>query len=206
MILRLTHLNLIIMGQKLWFQNKNHPLPFVPLIKLVLYTVKDSFKYFLTALQKGVITKLLGDTKSFTLIQNNSSRSIATCSFQTLLLSDLVPLRISLNGCLKWTLPWELHHTWPPDPIMWYRCGIAAAAALSCRLSTSLFWWMQKGVCGGVYVANGSNRIIVSQVTTFPNWGRSMECPWLKALAFFSTLVDKKDNHVCSLLVQNSLL
>jgi hypothetical protein len=79
------------------------------------------------------------------------------------------PLRISLSGYLKWTLPLELHHTWPPDPVMWYRCSIAAAAALSCRLSTSWFWWMQKGVCGGVDVINGSNRIIVSQVTTFPN-------------------------------------
>ncbi len=68
----LTHLNSITMGQRSRIPNKNYLWPFVPLIQLVPYEVKDSFKYSLTQIWMSlwmrdqtycIITKLLGDTK-----------------------------------------------------------------------------------------------------------------------------------------------
>ncbi len=73
MRLRLMHLDSITVDQRSRFLNKNCLWPFVPLVQLISYKVKDSFEYSgsglnvsmikRSALPKGVITKLLGDTK-----------------------------------------------------------------------------------------------------------------------------------------------
>jgi hypothetical protein len=55
---------------------------------------------------------------------------------------------------------------------------------------------MRKEAWSGGDDANGCDCICVSQWTTFPNLGRSDKVPGL-----CSTSVDKKDDHVCSMLV-----
>ena len=46
----------------------------------------------------------------------------------------------------SWTLPLELHCTWPGGQTNQCGYGIAAEDALDYRQSTSLFWWTERGV------------------------------------------------------------
>ncbi len=110
-----------------------------------------------------------------------------TCYSLTLLSLPLVLPKINWSGSQKKTLLWVPHHTWHVGLNMQCWPGTAGATSLVHRRSTSQSWWMKRGVWDGRDVTNSRDCIIASPETVF-------------------TSVDKKDKHVCSLLVQNSLL
>ena len=121
------------------------------------------------------------------LIPNTFLRSIATYSFQTLLLLHPAPQKINLSEYLKWTLPSELRHTWPSGHATRCERGIAAAAVLGYIQSMSQFWCSQRGVWQYEVALTPQTGIgfSASLATAFPNSGWSgVECPLLKAPAF----------------------
>ena len=74
---------------------------------------------------------------SYIPIRSNYRKSITTCSFQTLVLSQLVPLRINWSGYLKWSQPSVLRPMWHVDHATRYGHGIAVEAILICNRSMS---------------------------------------------------------------------